>query len=292
MKRFSALLLALVMTVSLTACGGGQKPAEAPAQQTAAPSGTDSQKENLVESLFHPATSSATGAYATIEISADVKLEDETAWLGLCPAGKDYITEEEADDVDVIWFAYDAREKGEPYVYSCDFSSVDDGTYALVVTSSDDASIGYVVIQLLMTKDGDKISFDYSNAKYNEHPSAVQAPSSENTGSTEFPEGDPAEYSREYWEEKYPGENVCPFYIEENGTEYSYYWVSGLDGWDGTMVSWIEQPFNWNGWHKTEDGCIVNADETLKITDDWASGDEGMSSFCTVTTEKYDAEAK
>lgn len=112
--------------------------------------------------------------------------------------------------------------------------------------------------------------------------------SSQNDENTEFPEGDPAEYSREFWEEKYPGENLCPFYIEQNGKEHSYYWISGLDGWDGTMASWINQPFNWNGWHKTDDGCIVNKDETLKITDNWANGDEGMSSYCTVTTEKYD----
>ena len=100
-------------------------------------------------------------------------------------------------------------------------------------------------------------------------------------------EGDPVEYGREYWEEKYPGKNICPFDIEENGTLYSYYWISGMNGYDGTIESWLNQPFNWNGWHKTADGCIVNNDETLKITDDWASGDEGLSSSCTVTTEIY-----
>lgn len=113
----------------------------------------------------------------------------------------------------------------------------------------------------------------------------TEAVSEEETTEPEI-QGDPVEYGREYWEEKYPGENICPFSIEENGKEYSYYWVSSLDGWDGTMESWIKQPFNWNGWHKTADGCIVNEDETLKITDDWANG-EGMSSFCTVTTEEY-----
>lgn len=115
--------------------------------------------------------------------------------------------------------------------------------------------------------------------------------SSEVSDDIEFPDGDPVEYSREYWEEKYPGENICPFYIEENGTEYSYYWVSSLDGWDGTMLSWIDNPFNWNGWHKTDDGCIVNEDETLKLTDGWANGDESLSSFCTVTTEMYDKDS-
>lgn len=122
-----------------------------------------------------------------------------------------------------------------------------------------------------------------------EDDASSEEPTASENAESSFPEGDPAEYTREFWEEKYPGENVCPFYIDENGTERSYYWVSGLEGWDGTMESWIKQPFNWNGWHKTDDGCIVNKDETLKITDDWANG-EGMSSFCTVTTEPYDKE--
>ena len=97
-------------------------------------------------------------------------MDDDSAWLGLCPEGTDYITELEADEADVIWFYSEPREDGDPYVYACDFSGVEDGTYALVVTTSDDASVGYVVIQLSMTKDGDSLTFDYSNARIKERP--------------------------------------------------------------------------------------------------------------------------
>ncbi len=123
--------------------------------------------------------------------------------------------------------------------------------------------------------------------KNTEDPAPKSTTEAQETETTELViEGDPAEYSMDYWAEKFPGENICPFSIEENGKEYSYYWVSSFDGWDGTITAWIKQPFNWNGWHLTEDGCIVNKDETLKITDNWVNG-EGMSSYCVVTTEKY-----
>lgn len=101
---------------------------------------------------------------------------------------------------------------------------------------------------------------------------------------------DPVEYSMDFWAEKYPGENICPFYIEIDGTEYSYYHISGLD--NGTIISWIESPMNWNNWHLVGND-IVNGDETYKITADWSSEnpEQTISSFCTVTTEIYTPEA-
>lgn len=98
--------------------------------------------------------------------------------------------------------------------------------------------------------------------------------------------GDPAEYSMDYWAEKYPGENVCPFYIEIGGVEYSYYRISGLD--KGTMLTWINTPLNWNGWHLSGND-IVNGDETYKMTSDWIGEEpeQSFSSGCTITTEPY-----
>lgn len=109
--------------------------------------------------------------------------------------------------------------------------------------------------------------------------------SKDNTTETEE-QGDPAEYSMDYWAEKYPGENICPFYIEIDGVEYSYYRVSGLD--EGTMQTWIDTPLNWDGWHLLGND-IVNGDETYKMTSDWVgeNPEQSFSSGCTVTTEPY-----
>ena len=95
-----------------------------------------------------------------------------------------------------------------------------------------------------------------------------------------------AEYTQEEWEERYPGENVCPFIIEVGGIEYNYYHISGFD--DGTMRSWIGAPTNWNGWHLVGED-IVNKDETYKMTDNWGAEEpeDHISSWCVVTTEPY-----
>lgn len=173
MKKILALILVCLTALSLFACGksAGDTPKDTtPVQNTTPNGGNSSGTQNPVSSLFFPATSPATGAYATIKIAASVKMDDESAWLGLCPAGKNYITEEEADEVDVIWFHAEPREENDPYVFACDFTEVEDGTYALVVCTSDEASVGYVVIQMAMTKSGEKLTFDIDNAQLKSRP--------------------------------------------------------------------------------------------------------------------------
>ena len=207
----------------------------------------------------------------------------DSYYMMICPEG-DYTTYEEADAAD---FTYSGIGEKCPYKFSMENYCVPDlGRYTFVLAKMG----GNVEVQF----DAEKVNasgwkMDFSGAKCPALSGKYGVDgSSGDTEDVSVPDGDPVEYSREYWEEKYPGENICPFSIDENGVEHSYYWVSGFDGWDGTMGSWIGQPFNWNGWHKAEDGCIVNEDETLKITDNWANGDESMSSYCMVTTEKYD----
>ena len=197
-------------------------------------------------------------------------------YLMVCPEG-DYKTYEDADAVDLTYAVIGGPEYSKcPYRFAFEQDMLENGKYTIVLAKMG----GKVEVQFSARKKSptDWV-MDFSEAK---------CPKLEGTEeSEESIEGDPAEYSREYWEAKYPGENICPFYIEENGVERSYYWISGFEGWNGRIESWLTQPFNWNGWHKAADGCIVNEDETLKITDDWAGGDESMSSYCTVTTEPY-----
>lgn len=177
-KKLLATVLTGAMVFALAACGSapantsgqGNGSAGSSAQTgSSTQSGGSSQTEvNPVMLAFHPATQ---GSYATIKVDSSIKMDDESAWLGLCPAGKDYITELEADEVDVVWFNADAREAdSDPYVFACDFEPVEDGTYALVVATSDDENVGYVVIQLTMEKKGDSLNFDYTDAKIKERP--------------------------------------------------------------------------------------------------------------------------
>ena len=173
MKKFLALIIAGILTVSLTACGS--KGSESDASESAPSSSTEVQPEakgsNPAANNFIPATSSQTPNYATIKILPTVKMDGDDAWLGLCPAGKDYITEAEADAEDIIYFYAEPKEdEKDSTVFACDFESVEDGTYALVVCTSDDESIGYVAIQMNMTKKNGELTFDYDSAQLRERP--------------------------------------------------------------------------------------------------------------------------
>lgn len=170
MKKKFTLLLLIVLIFTMTACGSNEVKDESKKENSTNQSTKidNSVEPNPVELAFHPAT---TSNYATIKVDSKIKMDDTSAWLGLVPSGKDYITELEADEVDIIWWSLEPRESdSDPYVWACDFESVEDGKYDVVVATSDDENVGYIAIQLSMEKKGDKITFDYTNAKIKERP--------------------------------------------------------------------------------------------------------------------------
>lgn len=108
-----------------------------------------------------------------------------------------------------------------------------------------------------------------------------------NVTEEEFPEGNPAEYSQDFWAQKYPDANICPFSIKIDGVDYSYYWISSLVPEDD-IASWATTEMNWNGWHMVGDK-LVDKDEKHAITQE--SREMSFSSCCVYETEPFDASA-
>lgn len=105
------------------------------------------------------------------------------------------------------------------------------------------------------------------------------------TTEEEFPEGDPVEYGQDFWAKKYPDANICPFSIEVDGVEHSYYWISKLVQEDD-IAAWAATDLNWNGWHMVGDK-LVDKDEKHAITQE--SREMSFSSCCVYKTEPFDA---
>lgn len=121
--------------------------------------------------------------------------------------------------------------------------------------------------------------------KKNEESSDEQVETTETEAASEeeFPEGDPVEYGQDFWAEKYPDANICPFYINVDGEDYPYYWISALVPEDD-IASWATTPLNWNGWHMVDDK-LVDKDEKHAITQE--SREMSFSSCCVYETEAF-----
>ena len=122
-----------------------------------------------------------------------------------------------------------------------------------------------------------------------ENSNAAETTNSETAAKNdeEIPEGDPVEYGQDFWAQKFPDENICPFYINIDGVDYSYYWVRSVVPEDD-IASWATTEMNWNGWHMVGDK-LVDKDEKHAITQE--SREMSFSSGCVYETESFDASA-
>lgn len=303
MKRTLALLLAVILVLCLAACGG-KTPANDPANDPANnPSGkTDDQPDNPPEEQQeNPWT----------EVSADEVYNHLGFRFGI-PDGstniiyrwddKDGIAEMLFTDIhgveitarakrtlefeDISGMEYDFSQNPDNYGHGPDLylnnDSIDNlrGDWHLLNTDEGMVNLGQWFYE------GSPCCYSFSISAVTD--AGVIDMHYNEVFVLDIIEGDPLEYSRDFWEAKYPDENICSFGIEVNGVEKSYYLIMSM-GCD--MIDWINTPFNWNGWHLVGND-IVNKDETYKMTDDWTGEDpdQSFSSFCTVTTEPYDPE--
>lgn len=162
MKKLFSLVLTLVVILSLVGCGG-KKANDNATQGSEKSSSQTTDKENDV-------TYGVKGESVIFEVSLDFTLEDSTAWLGIIPSGKKYEKESDADDVDMIYcyaVNYDEENK-KSYRFEFEkeyFFSVGDGTYDMVLTSSDDGEVGKVLLQIGIEIKGNEITLDFENRK-------------------------------------------------------------------------------------------------------------------------------
>lgn len=168
MKK-SLVFLALVMVLALTMNACGKKSAsndETASGGNSSANGTAAQKDDENDEV----TFTTDGDLVVFTASPEFKLEDSTAWLGVIPTGTRYEKEADADDADMV-YCYVANfddEKKTNYRFEFEkdyFFGVGDGTYDMVLNSSDDGAIGKVLLQIGIEIKGGKITLDYENKK-------------------------------------------------------------------------------------------------------------------------------
>jgi len=168
MKRgILAILLVMTLALCISGCGkksGSDASADKSTGGTASAGDTTSAGEEESQMEF-----GNEGEYVVFNADLSFALESD-AWLGVIPTGTIYEKEIDADDVDIIYtYCENLDDEGiEKYRFAFDkdyFYSIEDGTYDLVLCSSDDGEVGKVLFQCGLEKKGNKFELDYKNNK-------------------------------------------------------------------------------------------------------------------------------
>lgn len=172
MKKLLALALVMVMAISFAACSnGGEAPedtTESTQAQSAEAQGTTASADEANDAQSSVAME-AEDEYIVFNVSLDLQIEQD-AWLGVIPTGTIYENEADADEVDIAYVYCENFDMdgvvSHRFAFQKDYLlGIEDGTYDLVLCSSDNEEIGKVLLQVGMEKNGDKITLDYENNK-------------------------------------------------------------------------------------------------------------------------------
>ena len=173
MKKILIAILVLAMTFALVACGAKQesKPKDDDTENSGSNSGSDSGSENTENGEASEKIGFAKeGEYIVFKVSGSFKLT-ESAWMGIVPAGVEYKTEAEADEVDIHYeypWEYAEMKAGDDYLFKFptdSIESIEDGNYIMVLCDDDDE--GAIVLQFPITINGAEITADLSKLKVN-----------------------------------------------------------------------------------------------------------------------------
>lgn len=180
-KRVLIITTVLVAALLVAGCGKSDskkkgdkdkdKEEETKVEETEAP---ETSQESLGAVEIDPEEDASVGmekvnSQVIFTVSRDLEIEED-AWLGVVPTGKVYKTELEADDEDIVYTYAEnyLDETNADYRFVFDeeyFFSFEDGTYDMVLCSSDNGDIGKVLIQVGIEKTGNNVVIDYANEK-------------------------------------------------------------------------------------------------------------------------------
>ena len=173
MKKILIAILVLAMAFALAACGA--KPGsgtnndgpENPGSNSGSNSGSlNTDNYDVSDKIGF----TKDGEYVVFKVNGQFELTD-SAWMGIVPAGFDYKTEVEADEVDILYeypWEFESMKAGDDYLFKFDtysIENIEDGNYIMVLSDNDDE--GALVLQFPIVIKGAEITADFSKLKIN-----------------------------------------------------------------------------------------------------------------------------
>lgn len=175
-KRFIFAALSLALMLAMTGCTNTNIPAKDDDNVTNSSKDDrdDDDKDRDSDSENNSSKSSdlkfeTEAEYLVFNVNIAFEIESD-AWLGVIPTGTIYEKEVDADEVDIVYtycenYGFDGATSYR-FAFEKDYLlGIEDGTYDLVLCSSDNEEIGKVLFQIGLEKKGDEITLDYENEK-------------------------------------------------------------------------------------------------------------------------------
>lgn len=168
--RKKTILFTMAAMLVLSVGGCGKKETANTTENTTANTVTETNTGSADTSSEASAASyELDSEYYIFSVLDEYQLESD-AWLGVIPTGTLYEKEVDADDQDMIYTYCENLEKaaGEAYIFKFEkeyFDSIGDGTFDMVLCSSDNGEVGKVLLQYGIEKKGSDVSLDFVNEK-------------------------------------------------------------------------------------------------------------------------------
>ena len=171
-KIFCALLAGIMMLSALCACSSGKGTQNNNNQsKPAADIEVEDVDTNNAASKDVGVEVSSSDGYIIFKVDPSFRVKD-VSWMGICPAGKSYKTEGEADEDDIMWMnpEYIEEGKNDPFefrFYEEDIKSIEDGEYTMVLCEDDGDESSKCFFYFPITIKGSKITPDFSKIVIN-----------------------------------------------------------------------------------------------------------------------------